>query len=597
MTATLTTASAGSTPTDTHNPPAAQVPLMLRVPLGDITGHPLNPRDDIEHEVSEDGGDLAELVTSLRELGVLEPVLLLPAAIVQDAWRQLDDETADRLSAGRGRPWPDDAPVAAPWVLLAGHRRHVAAGLAELGDLPAIVREDLAADPAAQVAAMAAENIARRGLKPLAESRSFAALAAAGWSQRRIAEAAGCSPGHVHKRISLLKLPDQMQDAIAIDELSVSEALEFAPLAAKDPPLARAAWLAWKDREDYQARTPADAARITQQRHTWAQARSDALEKLSADGVEVLENPYKRFSRSWEQRLHGRREIERARKTGALLGHVGSDGEVTYYTSAEAEAQRPSDTAEARDRRERGRAMKARAIACAQIAQAGPPAVPTGAGRAVADELAQALLHRATSDAMRLAVTWLTTPPGEKPSSTDQHAWRGQLLNAGDSSEAQRSRIAAAYAVALAEDEVAARWTYSSWGRREVAHLARLEAAGYQPTDWERERLASSASATTSDDADDARLAVSPGGASPDGGAGEWLLNCSVVDGWSVWRIDEHGEQDLHDAAGDDIADDDIDAARAWATATLAPFGTIDHWQSAIALGDSTTHNWTPVFA
>jgi ParB family chromosome partitioning protein len=543
--ATDTGASTGSTPV-----------IAMPIRLERLAEHPLNPRG------AGGWGSVGELAASIRELGVLEPLLVMEARTVTAAWLGLDPEARERLGAEDVAAFtqlPADG-----WVLLAGHRRAAAAREAGLTHVPVVVMYELAADPAGQVAAMAGENIAREDLGPLDEARSFAALAGAGWSQRRIAAAAGCSAGHVAKRTSLLRLPREIRQELVNGRLSVSEALEFAGLAGQDPDLALQAWKTWRRGQTWQADTAAKSVAWTRKLVADRAACAAALAQLAQDGIEVVD-PARKWPRAWwQQRLGQDREVQRARKASQLVAAVEPNGEIVWYTTKP--AQSPGSIAadtERRERRERGHAIKGRGLVCHQLAQAGPPAIPTGPARDTADALAQALLRAATSDATQLAGGWLTTRPGDKPAGTGR-AWARELLAAGDTADAQKARIHAAWAVSLALDEVSARSTWSTWGAREAAHLGRLQAAGYQPSPWEQERLAAALADQGDDDQGDDQGAA---GDPRDG----WVLGPSVVDGWSLWQL--HSEPDgapaLIEAAGVDIADDDVHAAQQWANEIL----------------------------
>ncbi|TDB80223.1 ParB N-terminal domain-containing protein [Micromonospora sp. KC721] len=170
-------------------PAAAAVPMQAhRVSLVSVVTHPANPRRDL--------GDLTELEESIRELGVLQPPVVLPAARVAAAWPQHAAELA-----------------AAEWVVLMGARRRTAAGRV-YGDNPdatlnVLVREDsIADDPGGQLDVMTTENTARSPLTPMEEARAFAFQRDAGRSQREIAARMGCSQANVSKRLKLLALPE-----------------------------------------------------------------------------------------------------------------------------------------------------------------------------------------------------------------------------------------------------------------------------------------------------------------------------------------------------------------------------------------------------
>ena len=121
---------------------------------------------------------------------------------------------------------------------------------------------------------------------------------------------------------------------------------------------------------------------------------------------------------------------------------------------------------------------------------------------------------------------------------------------------------------------------------RQLGVLERLQAAGHEPSDWEVRRL-SAARAELAGEASD---------------GDRWLLTPSAVDGWSLWRVPaEPGEPDepdeLVDAAGDDIAEDDVTGAQAWAAAALAASGVhVGDWrQDDTVPPDMGGPAWSPV--
>ncbi|MGE0026372.1 MAG: ParB/RepB/Spo0J family partition protein [Thermoleophilia bacterium] len=160
-----------------------------------------NPRsgdDEVEHQA---------LTDSVRAQGILQPLLV-----------ERTDEGA---------------------VLLDGHRRLAAARAAGINDVPVIERtgED---GEAPQLAAALAANMRRRGLDPIEEARAYERAAKAGWPQRRIAEAVGCSPRHVSHRLRLLRLPDGVQEAIGGGALPLSAVPTVETIAAVAPAVADA---------------------------------------------------------------------------------------------------------------------------------------------------------------------------------------------------------------------------------------------------------------------------------------------------------------------------------------------------------------------
>jgi ParB/RepB/Spo0J family partition protein len=160
-----------------------------------------NPRsadDDIERD---------QLTESIRAQGILQPLLV------------------ERT---------DDGPV-----LIDGHRRLAAAQAAGLIEVPVIERTGEDGD-APQLAAALAANMRRRGLDPIEEARAYERATQAGWPQRRIAEAVGCSPRHVSQRLRLLRLPDAVQEAIGAGSLPLAAMPVVETIATVAPAVADA---------------------------------------------------------------------------------------------------------------------------------------------------------------------------------------------------------------------------------------------------------------------------------------------------------------------------------------------------------------------
>jgi len=172
--------------------------------LEEIVPNPSQPRRRFD-EVA-----LQELAGSLREGGVLQPVLVRPGR---------DGE----------------------YELLAGERRWRAAQIAGLTSIPALVsRYDDA--PALEIALI--ENLARKDLNPVEEARAFATLANEfGLTHPQIADRVGCSVSAVANLTRLLQLPNEILELLERGELSWSHGVVL--LQAKDPQargqLARAA--------------------------------------------------------------------------------------------------------------------------------------------------------------------------------------------------------------------------------------------------------------------------------------------------------------------------------------------------------------------
>jgi len=137
-----------------------------------------------------DPDELAELAASIASLGVVQPVVVRPAA-------------------------PE---AGVPWELIAGERRLRAARLAGLAAVPALVR------PAGEAAALEialAENVAREDLNAIEEALAYAALVDEfGLTHERIAELVGKSRPAVTNVLRLLDLPDEVRELVESGRLS-----------------------------------------------------------------------------------------------------------------------------------------------------------------------------------------------------------------------------------------------------------------------------------------------------------------------------------------------------------------------------------------
>lgn len=127
---------------------------------------------------------LAELAESIRQVGVLHPVLV---------------RSIERAPTGAGGLPTDPA-----FELIAGERRWRAAKLAGIAAIPATVRADLTDEQALELTVT--ENLQRENLHPLEEANGVAALLGAGHDVAAVADRLGKSLGWVARRARLAKL-------------------------------------------------------------------------------------------------------------------------------------------------------------------------------------------------------------------------------------------------------------------------------------------------------------------------------------------------------------------------------------------------------
>lgn len=184
---------------DTYLAPAvADTPRRAEthVPIEMISPNPDQPRRTFDEEA------LSELANSIREKGVIQPLIV----------------RAHPSKAGH-------------YEIVAGERRWRASQLAQLHELPVIVR-DLSDTEVLEVAII--ENIQRADLNPLEEALSYQQLMDKfGHTQEKLAEALSKSRSHIANQLRLLQLPGEVQDFLRAGALTAGHAR--AMITAADP--------------------------------------------------------------------------------------------------------------------------------------------------------------------------------------------------------------------------------------------------------------------------------------------------------------------------------------------------------------------------
>ncbi|SPF79451.1 ParB/RepB/Spo0J family partition protein [Pseudoprimorskyibacter insulae] len=158
-----------------------------RIPIEDIVANPNQPRRKFTQD------QLEELANSIRTKGVIQPLIV--------------------------RPHPD-AP--GKFQIVAGERRWRASQMAQLHELPVIVR-DFDDTEVLEVAII--ENIQRADLNAIEEAAGFRQLMDRfGHTQEKLAEALGKSRSHIANLLRLLNLPDEVRDLVETGKLSAGHA-------------------------------------------------------------------------------------------------------------------------------------------------------------------------------------------------------------------------------------------------------------------------------------------------------------------------------------------------------------------------------------
>jgi ParB family chromosome partitioning protein len=159
---------------------------IREVPVGKILPNPAQPR----HSYEEDS--LTELADSIREHGVLQPILVRP--------------------------------VGSQYELIAGERRWRASRLAQRDTIPAIVAEF---DDQTALEVSIIENLQREDVSPLEEAAMFRKMTDLGYSVRQLAQKIGKDKGYVENRMRLADAPPEIRELVSVRKDTISHAYEL----------------------------------------------------------------------------------------------------------------------------------------------------------------------------------------------------------------------------------------------------------------------------------------------------------------------------------------------------------------------------------
>jgi ParB family transcriptional regulator, chromosome partitioning protein len=167
---------------------------LRHLPIELLHSNPNNPRKQFREE------DLADLSRSIREKGLLQPIVVRQRA---------DGE----------------------YEIVAGERRWRASQRAGLHELPVLIRE-LSDGETLEIALI--ENIQRADLNPLEEARAYGQLLEQfSYTQQQLADSVGKSRSHIANTLRLLTLPESVRAYIEDGKLTAGHART---LVATDSP-------------------------------------------------------------------------------------------------------------------------------------------------------------------------------------------------------------------------------------------------------------------------------------------------------------------------------------------------------------------------
>ncbi len=159
----------------------------VNLPIEKIFANPDQPRQDFHKE------DLDDLAASIAEKGIIQPIIV----------------RTDPKQAGM-------------YQIVAGERRWRAAQLAQLHEVPVILRE---MDDTEMLEVAIIENVQRSDLNAVEEALGFKQLMESfGHTQERLAKVIGKSRSHIANILRLLHLPDDVLNLLRAGELSSGHA-------------------------------------------------------------------------------------------------------------------------------------------------------------------------------------------------------------------------------------------------------------------------------------------------------------------------------------------------------------------------------------
>jgi len=159
---------------------------IREVPVARILPNPAQPRLSYEED------SLTELADSIREHGVLQPILVRP--------------------------------VGSQYELIAGERRWRASRMAQRESIPAIVVEF---DDQTALEVSIIENLQREDVSPLEEASMFGKMMDLGYSVRQLAQKIGKDKGYVENRMRLADAPPEIRELVSVRKDTISHAYEL----------------------------------------------------------------------------------------------------------------------------------------------------------------------------------------------------------------------------------------------------------------------------------------------------------------------------------------------------------------------------------
>lgn len=423
------------------------------VPLEKVAPNPRNLR---EGNLWESPEEKAETVASIKEVGQIQACVVATREAFLDRYPQHESDIGS-----------------ARYVMLAGHRRFDAIRAAGLETVRVDVQDDLV--PKLNLV-MLEENLKRKGLDAFQEGEGYRrANLEDQLSYQDIAAATGRSKSHITKRVRLLDLPEQSRELVRSRRVSIDSAYNLLTALGEG------------------------------NEELFVQA-ADAIAELrlspkdAANHVLTVVSGRNQSAAATDSQRQGAAAATASPTATAVLTETAerSDAEATSPAApipgarsepAAAETERPAGVPErikpstsSADDADRSTASARRNECCGHLVGRYAP----GPGDGASARIAAAVLASASQNAIARAHSWMQSVDANA-TGVGPVSYRDSLLLKADA----RLTVHFAYAVALAQDELRASDRRRRWDYRDIAHLRHLiEAASYEPTDWEKGQLA-----------------------------------------------------------------------------------------------------------
>jgi ParB family transcriptional regulator, chromosome partitioning protein len=257
---------------------------LLEVPANAIAPNPKQPRSRFDDET------LKELAASIREVGILQPIVV--------------------RRTGQG------------YEVVTGERRLRAAKLAGLATVPVVLRDS---DDADLLREALIENIHREDLNPIELGEAFRQLLdELGLKQEELADRVGVSRSHIANTIRLLALPFEVQQLLTDDRISAGHARALLALGDQEAITSLSVRVA---AEDLSVRETEEIVR------RFIEAPAEATRKKRASRSEAADPNLAEVEEILSEQLATRVVIRMGRRRGQVLIDFGSADDLDRIVS------------------------------------------------------------------------------------------------------------------------------------------------------------------------------------------------------------------------------------------------------------------------